>query len=113
MVGGLICDRATSSRASRRKPARQPIARTSTPLGLPAIVSPRTLVLEASDSRYCGPVEQREQREQPVTMTTATDEERAEARARFRQKLATAEARMTPEKRAAVRAAFGLDASAA
>jgi hypothetical protein len=46
-------------------------------------------------------------------VTTATDEERAEARARFRHKLAGAEERMTPEKRAEVRAAFGLDESAA
>ena len=44
-------------------------------------------------------------------MTTATEEERAEARFRFRRKLAAAESKMTPEKRAAVRAAFGLDAS--
>lgn len=54
-----------------------------------------------------------EQREEPVTMTTATDEERADARARFRRKLAEAEARMTPEKRAKVRTAFGLDTDAA
>ena len=54
-----------------------------------------------------------EQQEDPVAVTTATDEERAEARARFRRKLAEAEARMTPEKRATVRAALGLDASAA
>jgi len=54
-----------------------------------------------------------EQRERPVTTTTATEEERAEARGRFRQKLAAVEASMTPEKRAAVRAALGLDSSAA
>jgi hypothetical protein len=54
-----------------------------------------------------------EQREQPVVPSTATDEERAEARARFRRKLAEAEARMTPEKRAKARAVLGLDASAA
>jgi hypothetical protein len=54
-----------------------------------------------------------EQREKPVTMTTATEQERAAARARFRRKLAAAEARMTPEKRAAVRTALGLDTSAA
>jgi hypothetical protein len=53
-----------------------------------------------------------EQREEPV-VSTATDEERAQARARFRRKLAEAEARMTPEKRAEVRAALGLDAPAA
>jgi len=46
-------------------------------------------------------------------MTTATDQERADARARFRRKLAAAGAKMTPEKRAAVRAALGLDTSAA
>jgi hypothetical protein len=49
--------------------------------------------------------------EQPVT--TATDEERAQARERFRRKLAEAEARATPEKRAKLRAALGLDAPAA
>lgn len=43
-----------------------------------------------------------ERRNDPVTVVTATDEERAQARARFRQKLAEAEARMTPEKRAGV-----------
>lgn len=59
-----------------------------------------------------GRVERREDRERPASVVTATDEERAEARARFRRKLAEAEARMTPEKRAAVRAAFGLDQSA-
>ena len=42
-----------------------------------------------------------------------TDEERAEARAEFRRKLAQAEARMTPEKRDEVRAALGLDTRAA
>jgi hypothetical protein len=54
-----------------------------------------------------------EQQERPVPVTTATDEERAAARVRFRRKLAAAEARMTPEKRAEVRAAFGLDAKPA
>jgi len=54
-----------------------------------------------------------EQREEPVTMATATDEERAEARAEFRRKLAAAEARMTPEKRDRVRAALGLESQAA
>jgi hypothetical protein len=54
-----------------------------------------------------------EQREEHGVVSTATDEERADARARFRRKLAEAEERMTPEKRAEVRAAFGLDASAA
>ena len=50
-----------------------------------------------------------EQREQAVTMATATDEERRQARERFRRKLAEAEARMTPEKRAETLAIFGLD----
>jgi hypothetical protein len=54
-----------------------------------------------------------EQREKPVWPVTATEEERAEARARFRRKLAEAEARMTPEKRAKALAVFGLDSSAA
>jgi hypothetical protein len=54
-----------------------------------------------------------QQRETPVSPVVATDEERAEARARFRRKLAEAEAQMTPEKRAAVRAALGMDSSAA
>ena len=54
-----------------------------------------------------------EQREEPDTMAAATDEERARARAEFRRKLADAEARMTPEKRDRVRAAFGLDSRAA
>ncbi len=54
-----------------------------------------------------------EQREEPAVNTSATDEERAAARERFRAKLADAEARMTPEKRAKVRAAFGLGADAA
>ena len=57
--------------------------------------------------------ESMEQREEPVTMTEATDEERAQARAEFRRKLAEAEARMTPEKRDQIRAAFGLDTRAA
>jgi hypothetical protein len=52
-----------------------------------------------------------EQREEPETR--ATDEERARAREEFRRKLAAAEARMTPEKRDRVRAAFGLDSRAA
>jgi hypothetical protein len=54
-----------------------------------------------------------DQREEPDTMASATDEERAQARAEFRRKLAAAEARMTPEKRDRVRAAFGLDSRAA
>jgi hypothetical protein len=54
-----------------------------------------------------------ERREHPVTVTTATDEERAQARERFRRKLAEAEARMTPEKRAKLRAVLGIDAPAA
>lgn len=54
-----------------------------------------------------------EQREEPVAMAEATDEERAQARAEFRRKLAEAESRMTPEKRDKVRAALGLDTRAA
>jgi hypothetical protein len=54
-----------------------------------------------------------ERREQLVTAATVTDEERLEARERFRRRLAEAEARMTPEKRAKVLAIFGLDPSAA
>jgi hypothetical protein len=42
-------------------------------------------------------------------MATATDEERRQARERFRRKLAEAEARMTEEKRAKLRAALGFD----
>ncbi|GEM_PF-6367465 len=53
-----------------------------------------------------------EQREEQV-VSTATGEERATARTRFRRKLAEAESRMTPEKRAEVLAAFGIDSSAA
>jgi len=52
-----------------------------------------------------------DQRQEPVT--AATDEERAKARAQFRRKLAAAEAQMTPEKRARVRAVLGLDNRAA
>ena len=58
---------------------------------------------------YASCMEQRQ--EQPAT--EATDQERQEARARFRRKLAAAEARMTPEKRAKARAVFGLPASPA
>jgi hypothetical protein len=50
-----------------------------------------------------------QQREQPAWPIKATEDERAEARARFRRKLAEAEARMTPEKRAKALAVFGLD----
>jgi hypothetical protein len=46
-------------------------------------------------------------------VATATDEERARARERFRRRLVDAEARMTPEKRAKTLAIFGLDASTA
>jgi hypothetical protein len=49
-----------------------------------------------------------ERQEHPVTVATATDEERAQARERFRRKLAEVEARMTPEKRAKALAIFGL-----
>ena len=61
--------------------------------------------------RYPRTMEQ--QREKPVWPVTATEEERVEARVRFRRKLAEAEARMTPEKRAKALAVFGLDSSAA
>ena len=54
-----------------------------------------------------------ERREEPDTVATATDEERARAREEFRQKLAAAEERMTLEKRDRVRAAFGLGSRAA
>jgi hypothetical protein len=54
-----------------------------------------------------------EQREERVVLGTANDEERAEARVRFRRKLAEAEDRMTPEKRAELRVALGLDTEAA
>jgi hypothetical protein len=64
----------------------------------------------ARSGRYSGGMEQREE---PVTMATATDEQRAQAREEFRRKLAEAEARMTPEKRDKVREAFGLDTRAA
>jgi hypothetical protein len=47
-----------------------------------------------------------EQRQEPTP--TATDEERAQARALFRRRLAAAEARMTPEKRDKARVALGL-----
>lgn len=53
-----------------------------------------------------------QQREMPAWPVTATEQERAEVRARFRRKLAEADARMTPEKRARALAVFGLDASA-
>jgi hypothetical protein len=46
-------------------------------------------------------------------MASATEEERTRARVEFRRKLADAEARMTPETRDRVRAAFGLDSRAA
>jgi hypothetical protein len=49
--------------------------------------------------------------EQPVH--EATDDERREVRARFRRKLAAAEARMTPEKWDELRRMLGLPASAA
>jgi hypothetical protein len=51
------------------------------------------------------------ERKEPAT--TDVDAERAAVRARFRRKLAAAEARMTPEKRAKVREIFGLNSSAA
>ena len=54
-----------------------------------------------------------ERREHPVTVVTATDEERAQARERFRRNLSEAESRMTPDKRAKALAIFGLDASTA
>jgi hypothetical protein len=52
-------------------------------------------------------------REHPAAVVTATDEERTRARERFRRKLAEAERRATPEKRAKLRAALGFDTSAA
>lgn len=51
--------------------------------------------------------------EQPVTVSAATEEERAHARERFRHRLAEAERRATPEKRAQLRAALGFTAPAA
>ncbi|GAA0919274.1 hypothetical protein [Virgisporangium aurantiacum] len=50
--------------------------------------------------------------EHPVTATMATNEERAQARERFRSKLAEAERRATPEKRAELRAALGFSSPA-
>jgi hypothetical protein len=50
-----------------------------------------------------------ERAEQPVPAGAPTEEERAEARERFRRKLADAEARMTPEKRTKLRSELGLD----
>jgi hypothetical protein len=54
-----------------------------------------------------------QRRERPVPVVTATDEERAQARERFRRNLSEAESRMTPEKRDKALAIFGLDASTA
>ncbi|GAA0930268.1 hypothetical protein Vau01_117150 [Virgisporangium aurantiacum] len=54
-----------------------------------------------------------ERPEHPVTMVTATDEERALAREHFRRNVSEAESRMTPEKRAKALAIFGIDASTA
>jgi hypothetical protein len=54
-----------------------------------------------------------ERREQPVTVVTATEQERAQARERFRRKLAEAERRATPEKRAELRARLGFDSPTA
>ncbi|WP_203932134.1 hypothetical protein [Virgisporangium ochraceum] len=56
--------------------------------------------------------------ERPVTTPaptagTASDEERAHARERFRTRLADAQRRATPEKRAKLRAALGFTAPAA
>jgi hypothetical protein len=55
--------------------------------------------------------------EHPVTGTPTvdpvTDEERARARERFRRKLADAQRRATPERRAKLRAALGFTAPAA
>lgn len=55
----------------------------------------------------------RAQGEHPATVTAATDEERAQARERFRRKLAEAQRRATPEKRAELRAALGITSPAA
>jgi len=53
-----------------------------------------------------------EQRPEPTTVV-ATEDERAQARRRFRRKLAAAQSRMTPEKWAELRTALGLDSNAA
>jgi hypothetical protein len=52
-----------------------------------------------------------EERERPVAADAPTEEERAEARERFRRKLAEAEARMTPEKRTKLRSELGLEST--
>jgi len=52
-----------------------------------------------------------ERAEQPVPAGTPTDEERVEARERFRRKLAEAQERMTPEKRTKLRSELGLENS--
>jgi hypothetical protein len=51
--------------------------------------------------------------EHPTAAAPATDEERAQARERFRHKLAEAQRRATPEKRAELRAALGFTSPAA
>ena len=51
--------------------------------------------------------------DQAGTAMAATDEERAHARERFRTRLADAQRRATPEKRAKLRAALGFTAPAA
>jgi hypothetical protein len=53
-----------------------------------------------------------ERAEQSVTAGVPTEEERAEARERFRRKRAEAEAKMTPEKRTKLRSELGLDSPA-
>ena len=50
-----------------------------------------------------------ERAEHPVAAGAPTEEERAEARERFRRKLAEAQVRMTPEKRTKLRSELGLD----
>jgi hypothetical protein len=50
-----------------------------------------------------------ERAEHPGPAGAPTEEERAEARERFRRKLAEAEAQMTPERRTRLRAELGLD----
>ena len=77
---------------------------------LSRLPEPRRGPTWSANLRYTCSMEQREER---VVLGTANDEERAEARDRFRRKLAEAEDRMTPEKRAELRATLGLDAEAA
>jgi hypothetical protein len=52
-----------------------------------------------------------EERAEHPAADAPTEEERAEARERFRRKLAEAQARMTPEKRTKLRSELGLENS--